>query len=1000
MANLKIEFQKPKLTLYNTNYTPLGTLTNKTHMSAHNVTLTSRVNETPYLSFDIQLGGLIDNNSTELLVKHKNDYFVIKNISMTSGDTNSATVKAEHIACELKGIMVSHFEDLTDVSPRNMWETIRTNCSMSKTIENRYIFETNIVDTYRCLSGEGEKSVYEHLLNIAEQFESCLLFSTDDDGIIHIKLLYGDINRGKFIRKGKDLKQLNLNFSTDSLFTKIIPFGATNDDGEELTIKGVNNGKPYITNYDYYLAKGMTGEEILNNPLCNQEYIYRNTDITDARDLLRLGKEELDKLSKPTLDGTIETIDLNVLEGSLYLSPILCEKIIVVDKDINYSISCKITEIEFMYDNPLESKIGISNVVRYGSTLRNLVRNSEVIGQVLTSGSNGKPNLNTSRIKSGTISSYDSSTWINLDNGDFNFKDKIKSVNNEFIIDLNDIGLSDAFVTQYQKDKEDINNRIEGANREINSINGQLENIVHLTENTVTSVIETINNYKSGTILIPDGEYVVDNITFDGLKNIVIKGNNNTIIKNPKDSRVFGLIFKNCDNVTFENLIFDGNNTITELTQYGNNMIVYGENSTNLTIQNCRFYNCTDVAIQDKTQPISTPDVNDTKIANTKIINNHFENCKMTYITKPGGARNVIYSNNTHYNCMLGFKLDGEAYDLNTTPKQYKYYSTKCGNVVVSGNTFNNCGNWSSLNNTNSHCVMIEEHTESVIVSNNVFNKLSYVGAIGVNTGQGCQVVDNVNIIGNIIDDVKESYAITLGHGNIDNTTQGNLGTVKIHSNIFRNIERSAIVSLLQFRYIVDLDIKNNTFESCGNKESDLVDSLHYECIKINGGAKIVTVDGNTFKPSATSNKKICFAVVNHKSFNKYYVRNNNFFGTVSDGSVYADRLIYLQKVRNIIFENNNFKNTEIRLEETQVTFINNYLDGSNIQTYKTNGVDCDVRCFKNIALKNIDVDYYLRIADDYKFHKSINDIVDSRYTTTKGILIPSPFTGVVEDIL
>ena len=69
MANLKIEFQKPKLTLYKTNYTPLGILTNKTHMSAYNVTLTSKVNETPCLSFDIPLGGLIENDSTELLIK-------------------------------------------------------------------------------------------------------------------------------------------------------------------------------------------------------------------------------------------------------------------------------------------------------------------------------------------------------------------------------------------------------------------------------------------------------------------------------------------------------------------------------------------------------------------------------------------------------------------------------------------------------------------------------------------------------------------------------------------------------------------------------------------------------------------------------------------------------------------------------------------------------------------------------------------------------------------
>ena len=536
MSKLKIEFQKPKLTLCNTNYKPLGILTNKTHMSAYNVTLTSKVNETPCLSFDIPLGGLIDNDSTELLIKHKNDYFVIKNISMTSGDKSSVTVNAEHIACELKGIVVAYFEDLIGESPENMWEVVATNCSMPEVIKNRYVFETNIVDTYRYLSGEDEKSVYEYLIDIAEQFEACLLFSTDADGIIHIKLLYGDIDRGKFIRKGKDLKQLNLNFSTDSLFTKVTPFGATGDDGIELTIMDVNNGKSYITNYDYYLAKGMTIEEIQNNPLCNQECIYRNTDIIDAEELLRLGREELDRLSKPIVSGTIETIDLNVFEGGLYLSPILCEKIIVIDKDINYSISCKITEIEFTYDNPLESKIGISNVVKYSTTLKDLVQNSEAISSIITNGNNGRPNLNASKvkglidghiaqlkysmensvsdvtdavilfecravgdamfgalaigsrgilisteldeitnqwvwttaidahglstqfvnafeirgsqIKGDKISSYDNSTWIDLETGDFNLKDKVKFVGGNFSISLGDKSFEDEIRNQ------------------------------------------------------------------------------------------------------------------------------------------------------------------------------------------------------------------------------------------------------------------------------------------------------------------------------------------------------------------------------------------------------------------------------------------------------------------------------------------------------------------------------------------------------------------------
>ena len=455
---------------------------------------------------------------------------------MTSGDTSSVTVNAEHIACELKGIVVSYFEDLIGESPENMWETVITNCSMPEVIRNRYIFETNIIDTYRYLSGEDEKSVYEHLIDIAEQFEACLLFATDANGIIHIKLLYGDIDRGKFIRKGKNLKQLNLNFSTDSLFTKVTPLGGTDDNGLELTIMDVNNGKSYITNYDYYLAKGMTTEEIQNNPLCNQECVYRNADVIDAEELLRLGQQELDRLSKPTLSGTIEAIDLNVFEGGLYLSPILCEKIIVIDKDINYSITCKITEIEFTYDNPLESKIGISNVVKYSTTLKDLVQNSEAVSEILTSGLNGRPNLNASKvkglidghiaqlkysmensvsdvtdavilfecrtlgdamfgalaigsrgilisteldettnqwvwmtaidahglstqfinaieirgsqIKGDKISSYDNSTWIDLETGDFNLKDKVKFIGGNFSISLGDKALEDEIKNQ------------------------------------------------------------------------------------------------------------------------------------------------------------------------------------------------------------------------------------------------------------------------------------------------------------------------------------------------------------------------------------------------------------------------------------------------------------------------------------------------------------------------------------------------------------------------
>ena len=399
MPKLKAEFRKPKLTLYNTNYVALGVLTNKTHLSAHNITLNEQVNETPSLTFDFPMGGLLDGDSLELLIKYKNEYFVIKEIAMSDSDVATMSVKAEHIACELKGIMVGFFEDLIGETPETMWNTVVENCSMAEILGDRYVFETNIVETFRYMGYEDEKSVFEYLLSIAQQFDSCLLFSTDTYGKIHIELLHGDINRSKFIRKGKDLKQLDLTFNTESLFTKMTPFGGTDEDGIEVNIMGVNNGSSYITNYDYYLAKGMTQAQINANPLCNQECIYRNEEIFDEEELLRLAQEELKRLSEPVVEGSISAIDLNVFEGGSYLSPILCERVIVIDKDVKYSISCKITSISLNFENPLESQIGISNVISYSSTLKDLIRNSEIVDKVITGGNNGKPSLNASKVK-------------------------------------------------------------------------------------------------------------------------------------------------------------------------------------------------------------------------------------------------------------------------------------------------------------------------------------------------------------------------------------------------------------------------------------------------------------------------------------------------------------------------------------------------------------------------------------------------------------------------
>lgn len=574
MPKLKAEFQKTKLTLCNTNYIPLGVLTNKTHLSAHNIMLSQAVNDTATLSFDIAVGGLINTDSTELLIKHKNEYYVIKEIEMSNSEQAIAKVRAEHIACELKGIMVGYFEELIGETPNNMWDTVVTNSTMAEVINSKYVFETNIVDTFRYLSSEDEKSVFEYLITIAQQFDACILFSTDTYGVIHINLLHGDIDRGRFVRKGKDLKQLDLTFNTEALFTKMTPFGATDDDGVEVTIMDVNDGKSYLTNYNYYLSKGMTMDEISSNPLCNQECVYRNEDIDDPTELLRLATDELEKISQPVVDGNISTIDLNAFEGSLYLTPILCEKIIAIDKDTNYAISCRVTSVDYNYENPLETQIGISNVIRYNSTLKDLVHQGNILDKVITNGENGKPNVNASKvygiidghiaqlkysmedsitdvtdavvlfenriegdkmfgalaigargilistkidpatnqwvwttaidakgmstqvinavtingsqIKGDTISSFDEKTWINLDNGTFNFADKITFDGTTLQIKLSNGTDVEDWMKEYENDKEVLESELE----EVKDKMGNLDTILDdsFTDGIITEV--------------------------------------------------------------------------------------------------------------------------------------------------------------------------------------------------------------------------------------------------------------------------------------------------------------------------------------------------------------------------------------------------------------------------------------------------------------------------------------------------------------------------------
>ena len=607
---LKVQYRRPILTLCDGNYNRLGILSNKTQRSCYNVNLTKKVNEVSVLSFDIPSDNLIDYNSTELLVKFGLDYYIIKDVTLSSTDKSMYSVSAEHESTELKGILVSMISEedsdteIIGESPEGMWSLLVDSCSIPEVIKNKYIFETDIVDTYRSLEVEDEKGLYEHLVNIAKQFEACLVFEHNEEGKILIKLIAGEIDNKRVVKKGKDLRQLNITLDSSAIFTKIIPFGAVDKEtGLEINIMDVtHDGKSYITNYDYYLDQGMTLDEIKNTPKCNQECIYRNSDIVDVNELLRIATKELEQISKPVLHGNIDIINLGCMEGYFENTPVLCERIYVADKVGKYNIFSKVVGVSINYDNPLKSKVEISNVVRYSSTFADIVRTSEVISKVTTK-KKGKPVLSAERVQgiidahttqiknkllegaehqgdktailfedervdsdsygaialgtsgilisnekdingewlwttaidsqglstkivnaitingaqvnAGIISSFDGSSWWNLDNNEFNFGDKIKFIDGTFSIELgNDLG---NLVTK--EDLEEVKDLIEEVDGRLDTALGDIDRafkegiIGEVEKSVIEKTLKTLLDQYSNAEYLYEIYKVSENLT-------------------------------------------------------------------------------------------------------------------------------------------------------------------------------------------------------------------------------------------------------------------------------------------------------------------------------------------------------------------------------------------------------------------------------------------------------------------------------------------------------
>ena len=386
MEQIKDKYLNPVPILYTYKGMPENTLISNDFDTAYNITLTKNDNEVSQLTFSIPftVDRKVSYDDCEKLVLFENEYYIIKDIQVEDNATGNIKVTCKHESVELKGVYCEPI-NLIGVSPKDMFEKIMT--STKHPYNTGYKFKGTDVpsDKKRHLITENEASVYENLVSMAKVFNGWLEFSTDDNGQNWIFLRTKTIKNNKYVKKGLDMKALNISYNSDELFTRVQPFGAKKD-GIEIDIMGVNPTKQsYVENYSWYLAKGIPMEVIKREAKYQQFKQMHMDEYTDAKDLYEFALEELKKCCVPKLEATLDMQDLSIYVDSLDEPPEIGYEITCINPDIDFILSCQITGVERNYDNPMATKVTIANFIRYDTVFQNINHGAEA-GDRVTSG--------------------------------------------------------------------------------------------------------------------------------------------------------------------------------------------------------------------------------------------------------------------------------------------------------------------------------------------------------------------------------------------------------------------------------------------------------------------------------------------------------------------------------------------------------------------------------------------------------------------------------------
>lgn len=374
---------------------PICELLDNTPYRARNIVETKSINEIVGITFDIPCNNpKWKNISNESLILFNDEYYLVKNLDFNHTKDNKLVLSVE--SKHLSNMLAEQLISLPEIEPMNIVDLMKVALCYDEDGNPTLGWSLGTVSTsvdhvkMRGLEA-GEQSPFSFIMSIMEKYDAIPIFNSQTmtvDVIPQTKQEHPTLD----LRVSKNLKEVNITYDTSEMVTKLYCYGATDKDGNELDIMSVNpSGLPYITNYDYYLARGYTQDFIDNHlPLFTKTNIYRETSIFEAQDLYDNSMAELEKVSKPKVKVQIQALNTTRIRTNNIVNIDLGDCVLVHDDDLGMDFVCNVTKKTIEYENPHLLNVELVNAVQYKDTLSELFNSVNNVSNVIHTGAFGE----------------------------------------------------------------------------------------------------------------------------------------------------------------------------------------------------------------------------------------------------------------------------------------------------------------------------------------------------------------------------------------------------------------------------------------------------------------------------------------------------------------------------------------------------------------------------------------------------------------------------------